>query len=280
MAGYSIARLNRIQRRSTAATNRLAGDLLSGGILNSPANTEIEMPRQLPSSEMAMPTLVELWSRSLHDDSLIAVRPVIKRSIITLMRSGYNGDGRAYGDLVALVSYLHRELALEAQQAEDWTVERQRIVLFQRGQSLQTAPDAHSLFNLDFDRRLVAISRILAGTLQPSDLGPQFRHLSRVSAQARDVWVGLHVRLALPASISRFNADNPAGDLVLLPRKFYLQLNATGPAGNAHISYTSDDIHALMAGRIRWALPPKTQRLPRFRSYRSTKTCGRPQRHW
>jgi hypothetical protein len=252
MASYDDARLNRIRRRAQQTADRLADELIAGNTEATGADDELIAQQRLPSPEVAIPALIHVWSRSLQDDSLAAARPAIKRSMMTLLQPDYDGHGRAYGDIVGLVAQSHQLLALEAEQLEDdLTPEGQRLVLLHRGEWLQTAADAQALFRLALYDRIVAVSRILLGTAEPSSLGPEFPHLARVSPSAREFWVGLHLRLALPISIARFNFADPATHLALLPRKFYLQVAAVA-AGSPALSYTSVEIQERLAARLGW----------------------------
>ena len=104
MASYDDARLNRIRRRAQQTADRLADELIAGHTEATGADDELIAEQRWPSPEVAIPALIHIWSRSLHDESLAAARPAIKRSIMTLLQPGYDGHGRAYGDIVGLVA--------------------------------------------------------------------------------------------------------------------------------------------------------------------------------
>ena len=56
------------------------------------------------------------------------------------------------------------------------TEEDQRLVLFQRGEFLQTAADAHALFRFPLGERILAVSKILLGTDEPRSLRSDLVH--------------------------------------------------------------------------------------------------------
>jgi hypothetical protein len=253
MARHTGARLHRIQRRAEQIADSLADELVAEDTGATHVVNQLSARLRWPSPEVALPALTQLWSRSLLDDSLVVARPAIKRSIITLLEPNYEGRGRAYGDIVGLMTQSRRQLGYEEEQfATGSTEEDQRLVLFHRGQYLQTAADAHALFRLQLGDRILAVSRILLGVAEPSSLGPEFPHPARVSSSARDFWVGLHLRLALPISIARFNAADPGTHLALLPRAFYLQTEVPIRDGRPVISYTSAEIRQGLAARLEW----------------------------
>jgi len=255
MTRHTGARLSRIRRRAHQIADRVADQIIVDDIDTADAAQEIRADLRQPSPEFAIPALALLWSRSVVDDSLDTARPAIKRSILTLLEPNYEGHGRAYGDIVALVARSRQQLAHEEEQfATSAAQENDRLALFSEGQYLQTVTDAHALLRMPVGARILAVSRILMGVAEPSSLGPDFPHLRRVPSSARDFWAGLHLRLALPLLIARFNRTDPGTHLALLPRMFDLLVAVPDHDGPPGIRYTSAEIQLGLAGRREWGV--------------------------